>query len=89
MLRNKRFLPFLIRYSFIYISNIIPFPGFPSKNPLPTSHQPNHSHFPVLVFYYTGVSSLPRTKGYLPNDDQQGVFPLISLEMLGSWKDIV
>jgi hypothetical protein len=39
---------------FIYISNVIPFPGFPSKthpphqpSPLPPSpaHQPTHSHF--------------------------------------------
>ena len=41
---------------FIYISNVIPFPGFPSKNllssPPPPTHQPSHSCFLVLAFPY-------------------------------------
>ena len=51
---------------FIYISSVIPFPGFPSEkplSPLPSpAHQPTHSHFPVLAFPYTMASSLHRTK---------------------------
>jgi hypothetical protein len=51
----------------IYISNIIPFPGFPSESPHPLSphpaHQSTHSHFLALAFPYTGASSLHRTKG--------------------------
>jgi hypothetical protein len=49
---------FFIRY-FIYISNIIPFPSFLSKNPLspPSSpaQQPTHFCFLVLAFPYTGA----------------------------------
>jgi hypothetical protein len=58
---------FLLDIFFIYISNVIPFPGFPSKNPHPhpppPAHQPTHSCFLVLAFPYTGASSLLRTKG--------------------------
>ena len=57
---------FLLDIFFIYIPNVIPFPGFPSENPLshppPLAHQPTQSCFPVLAFYYTGAPSLPRTK---------------------------
>jgi hypothetical protein len=57
----------------IYISNIIPPPGFPFTNPL--SHHPSlclyegasppihHSSLPTLAFPYTGALSLHRTKG--------------------------
>jgi hypothetical protein len=44
---------------FIYISNVIPFPGFPSKDllphvlPPPPAHQPIHSCFLALTFSYT------------------------------------
>jgi hypothetical protein len=51
---------FLLDIFFIYISNVIPFPGLPSENPL---FSPIHSHFPVLAFPYTGAWSLLRTKG--------------------------
>jgi hypothetical protein len=60
---------------FVYILNVIPFPGFPSASPrpippYPTSmsvlpHPPTHSHLTTLVFLYTGASSLHRTKGLL------------------------
>jgi hypothetical protein len=48
---------FLLDIFFIYISNVIPFPGFPSKNPLspPLLNQPTHSRFLVLAFPYTGA----------------------------------
>jgi hypothetical protein len=51
---------------FTYISNVIPFPGFPSESPLspppPPAHQPTHSCFLVLEFPYTGhrAFTLPR-----------------------------
>jgi hypothetical protein len=42
---------------FIYISNAMPFPGFPPRTPyslpLPPIHQP--THFLALVFPYTGA----------------------------------
>jgi hypothetical protein len=64
------FLSFTV-YLFIYISNFLPFPGFPSGTPVsppPASmrvlpNPPTHSHFWALVFPYTGTSSLYRTKG--------------------------
>jgi hypothetical protein len=50
---------FFIRYFLIYISNVIPFTGFPSENPLslppPSAHQPTHSPFLALAFPYTGA----------------------------------
>ena len=48
---------FLLDIFFIYISNIIPFSSFPSKNPLssPPAPQPTHSHFLALAFPYTGA----------------------------------
>ena len=60
------FLKFLLDIFFIYISNVIPFAGFPSANslshPPPPAHQPIHSCIPVLACPYTGTSSLHRTK---------------------------
>jgi hypothetical protein len=53
------FFDFLLDIFFYYISNVIPFPGFLSKNPYPNSpppaHQPTHSRFLVLAFPYTGA----------------------------------
>jgi hypothetical protein len=58
----------LLDIFFIYISNVIPFPGFLSENPLspphPSAHQPTHSCFLVLAFSYTGVLIPHRTKGF-------------------------
>jgi hypothetical protein len=64
---------FLLDIFFIYISNVIPFPGFPSENPLShlpphiafmrvLRHPPTHSHLTALKFPYTGTSNLHRTK---------------------------
>ena len=53
---------------FIYISNVILFPSFPSKNR--PSHHPSpclHEGVPpptFLAFPYAGASSLHRTKGF-------------------------
>jgi len=74
---NKFFLKvtvlFLLDIFFIYISNVIPFSGFPFANPYPIpsppvsmrvlSHPPIPSRLPTLAFPYTGVSSLRRAKG--------------------------
>jgi hypothetical protein len=59
----------------IYISNVIPFLGFPSANPLSHSpysasirvllHPPTHSCLTALAFLYTKASILQRTKGLL------------------------
>jgi hypothetical protein len=66
----------LLDILYIYISNIIPFPGLPSANPLshsplpcfyegspPPTAQPMHFYLTALAFLYTGASSLHRTKG--------------------------
>jgi hypothetical protein len=54
---------------FTCISNVIPFPGFPSENPYttppPPAYQPTQSSFPVIAFPYTGALSLLGTKGHL------------------------
>jgi hypothetical protein len=61
---------------FIYISNVNPFPSFPSENPLQSpplpAHQPTHICFPILAVPYTGALSLHRTKGHSSHDVQQG-----------------
>jgi hypothetical protein len=56
---------FLLDIVFIYISNVIPFPGFPSENLIspPCAHQPTHSHFLALAFPYSGALNLHRIKG--------------------------
>jgi hypothetical protein len=48
---------FLLDIFFIYVSNVIPFPSFPSENSLspPPSSQPTHSCFLALAFPYTGA----------------------------------
>jgi hypothetical protein len=50
---------FLLDTFFIYISNAIPFPSFPSENPLsppPSPCSPTHPlPFLVLAFPYTGA----------------------------------
>jgi hypothetical protein len=44
---------------FIYISNAVPFPSFPSENPLSSPHapapQPTYSCFLALEFPYIGA----------------------------------
>ena len=67
------FFFFLLDIFFIYISNIIPFPGFSFENHL--SHPPSPCFYegvsplfhplplPSLAFPYTGASSFQRTKG--------------------------
>ena len=54
------FVHFLLDIFFACISNVIPFPGFPSENPLsnllpPHAHQPTHSCFPAQAFHSTGA----------------------------------
>jgi hypothetical protein len=52
---------FLLDIFFIYISNVMPFPGLPPKAPFPyplpppPAPQPTHSHFLALAFPYTGA----------------------------------
>jgi hypothetical protein len=63
------FLFFLLDIFFIYISNVIPIPGFPSeKHPLPSpsAHQPTHSSFLALAFLSVALIGLDLTKILLP-----------------------
>ena len=71
-LSSKLCLDTFLFIFFINISNVIPFPGFPSRKPL--SHPPSpcfyegapppiHSSPPTPAFPYTGESSLHRIMG--------------------------
>ena len=68
------FFFFNIYIFFIYISSVIPFPGFPFKKlssyslPPPSTHQPTHFSFLTLAFPHTGAESLHKTKVSLPID---------------------
>jgi hypothetical protein len=57
MMQIQVLIDFVLDIFFIYISNVITFPGFPSETPLsnpsPPAHQLTHSHFPLLAFPYT------------------------------------
>ena len=66
---NSFFSFFILDILFIYISNVIPFPNFPSRNLHPTplllllwgcgpTYPPTHSHLPALEFPYSGALSL-------------------------------
>jgi hypothetical protein len=64
------FFLFLLFILFIYITNAIPLPSFPSTNPLVlpclyegAPHLPTFSCLSALAFPYPGSSSLHRTKG--------------------------
>jgi hypothetical protein len=55
---------FLLDIYFTYISNVVPFPGFPSENtlfppsphpPPPSTHQHTQTYFLALAFPYTGA----------------------------------
>ena len=64
----------LLNIFFIYISNVIPFPSFPSGTPLSHSSfpcfyesAPTHTHplpFHLLAFPYTGASNFHRKKDF-------------------------
>ena len=79
---------FLLDILFIYMSNVILFPGFPLGTPypilpLPASmrvlpHPPTHSRLPALAFPYTVASSLSRPRASPPIDDRQG-HPLLRM----------
>ena len=69
-LKQKAIFSFLLDIFFIYISNVIPFPGFSAEPLLPTppppSHQPTHScfldlHWPIK-----------------PSQDQRPLLPLMT-----------
>ena len=68
----KRFFPLDIFFD--YISNVIPFPGFPSKNPLstapPAAHQLTPSSCPWHCDIHWGIE---------PSQDQGLLLPLIQL----------
>jgi hypothetical protein len=57
--QHGHFLDFFVRYFFIYITNVILIPSFPSENPLsPLCSLCSPTHplpFLVLAFPYTGT----------------------------------
>jgi hypothetical protein len=69
------YFAFLLDIFFIYILNVIPFPGFPSENPL--SHPPPPAHQPIhpLPLPCPGI---PLQWGIEPSQDQGPVLSLMS-----------
>jgi hypothetical protein len=57
---------FLLDISFIYISNVITFPGFPSENPLSPSSSPCAPTHPLLL----PGPGIPLHWGTEPSQDQ-------------------
>ena len=67
------FFLFLLDIFFIYISNVIPFPGFPSKNPLSPPCLPYSPTHPLLLL----GPGIPLHWGIEPSQNQApGVFCL-------------
>jgi hypothetical protein len=66
------FLSFLLDIFFIYISNAIPFPSFPSKNPLSSPPSPCSSTHPLAL----PDPGIPLYWGIEPSQDQG---PLLAL----------
>jgi hypothetical protein len=74
------FLIFLIGY-FIFllvISNVIPFPGFPSRNPL--FHPPSPCFYEDVLPPTLGHRAFPGPRPSLPIDVQQG-HPLLHMKL--------
>jgi len=94
-------IQFLLNILFIYIFNVIPFPGFPLETLYPILPPPpasvwvlpythTHSHFPTVAFPYTGTSTLFRNKSlsshWHPVRLHMQLDPLVaSLVLFGSW----
>jgi hypothetical protein len=79
-------IPFIVRYFFIYISNVIPFPGLPSENSIPHRPFPCSPPYPVLLLC-PGIPlnwgmhqafTWPRVSP--PTDVQQG-HPLLHMQL--------
>ena len=64
---------FLLDIFFIYISNGIPFPGFPSENPLSPPVSSAHQH--TLLFLVLGI---PFHWGTEPSQEQGPLLPLVT-----------
>jgi hypothetical protein len=64
---------FFIRFFFIYISNVIPFPSFPSENPLPHFSPCSPTH-PLQI----PGPGIPLYWGIEPSQDQEPLLPLMT-----------
>jgi hypothetical protein len=69
----RKYFIFLLDIFFIYISNDIPFPGFPSESPL--SYPPPHSPTHPLLLLGLGI---PLYWGKEPSQDQGLLLPLMT-----------
>jgi hypothetical protein len=67
-------ITFLLDIFFTYISNFIPFPGFPSKNPLSTS---SSTYLPTHPLLLPGPG-IPLHWGIKPSQDQGPLLPLMT-----------
>ena len=79
------FLLFIFFFLFFYISNVIPFTTFPSKNPSPLPSRPallhTHSQFLAQAFPKLGHRNFTSTSVSPPIDDSL-VHPLLHMQLL-------
>jgi hypothetical protein len=75
---------FLLDILFIYISNIIPFPSFPSENPISTPPPPapqlTHTHSQSWHYPILGHRTFTRPRASPPMDDRLG-HPLLYIQL--------
>jgi hypothetical protein len=69
---DRNFRRFLFDIFFIYISNVIPFPGFTSENPLSPPPSPCSPTYPLPL----PVPGIPLYWGIEPLQDQGPLLPL-------------
>jgi hypothetical protein len=71
---NQSWFLFLLDIFFIYISNVIPFPSFPSENPLSPPVSPCSPTHPLLL----PGPGIPLYWGIEPSQDQGPLLPLMT-----------
>jgi hypothetical protein len=69
---------FFVRFFFIYILNVLPFPGFPSENPVSHPLSPCSLTHPLPL----PCPGIPLHWGIEPSQDQGPLLPLMTVEAI-------